>query len=161
MAIIVLAFSGQIPALEVVVKRFLASDTLDGMDINRLTTGRSDIWLMYAKYLISNSKILLFGQGIGAGYYQHAPHSTYIDFLYFLGIAGTILLMGSLLAISKQSRIFKTKRNILNYCVMICVVVMYTFLSELFFFDIPFHLFVAITVLNLNKNDTSEASYKK
>ncbi len=148
-AIIVLAFSGQIPALEVVVKRFMASDTLDGMDINKLTTGRTDIWLMYAKYLFSNSRILLFGQGVGAGYYQHAPHNTYIDFLYFLGIAGTILLMGSLLAISKQSRLVKANRNILNYSVVLCVIIMYVFLSELFFFDIPFHLFVAITAMNL------------
>lgn len=149
-AIIVLAFSGQIPALEVVVKRFMSSDTLDGMDVNTLTTGRTDIWLMYARYLISNSRILLFGQGVGADYYNRAPHSTFIDFLYFLGVAGTALLLLSLLAISKQSRLVKTKRNILNYSVMLCVVVMYCFLSELFFFDIPFHLFVAITAMNLS-----------
>lgn len=150
--IIVLAFSGQIPALEVIVKRFMASDTLDGMDVNELTTGRTDIWLMYARYLISNSRILLFGQGVGAGYYNKAPHSTYLDFLYFLGIAGTALLLLSLLAISKQSRLVKTKRNILNYSVMFCVVVMYCFLSELFFFDIPFHLFVAFTAMNLSED---------
>lgn len=147
----------QIPALKIVVDRFMSSNTLDGMDVNKLTTGRTDIWIMYAKYLINNSHVFIFGQGVGADYYNHTPHNTYIDILYFLGVIGSALRLLSLLAISKQSRHIKTKRNILNYSVMICIVVMYFFLSELFFFDIPFHLFAAFTVLNLNM----KKDYKK
>ena len=154
--IIVLAASGQISALNIVIERFMSSDTLDGMDVNKLTTGRFDLWILYTKHLINNLDILIFGHGIGSNYFDTAAHNTYIDLFYFLGSVGTGVLMSSLLAISKQSRRVKNSRNLLNYSIMICIVVMYFFLSEIFFFDIPFHLFVAITVLNLSIDNTQK-----
>ncbi len=154
-----LAFSGLIPALDIVMARIEASETTTGTDINALTTGRFNLWMSYINFLINNTKLALFGSGINAQLLNaRASHNTYLDVLYHLGILGGALLLSLLMAISKQSINVKIKRNLLNYSVIICVLVMYFFLSELFYFDPPFHIFLAFLVLNLPQ-DSSEKIY--
>lgn len=150
--VVILALSGQIPALELVMERFGLREATPSsdVDLNELTTGRFDLWLMYAEYLITNLKVGLFGEGIGAGYLNgFAAHNTYFDIFYYLGSAGGILLIWILGVISAQSRKTVMKRNVLNYSIMMCIIIMYFFLSELFYFDPPFQIFIAFMVLNL------------
>lgn len=152
--IVVLAFSGRIPAFELVIERIMASETATGeTDINALTTGRFNIWLMYIEYLVNNLKLAIFGSGVNAGLIEgRAAHNTYIDVFYHLGILGGMLLVSLLAVISRQSRHIRIKRNFMNYSIMICIGIMYFFLSELFYFDPPFQIFLAFTVLNLSEN---------
>lgn len=155
--VVVLALSGRIPALELVIERFglEESSSTSNVDINELTTGRFDLWLMYAKYLIGNLRPLLFGDSVGAGYLNgFAAHNTYFDVLYYLGSVGGFLLVWILGVISNQSRKIVIKRNVLNYSIMICIITMYFFLSELFYFDPPFQISIAFMVLNMpSSND--------
>lgn len=162
-AVICLAMSGQIPALDVILERFSSDENSAGVDINSLTTGRFDIWMLYLKHLINNVKTVIFGSGIASDYVEgHAAHNTYLDSLYFLGVIGSGLLISLLAVISAQSRHAAIKRNFLNYSVMICIVIMYFFLSELFYFDPPFHIFLAFVVLNLpNVKEASQAELIK
>lgn len=151
LSLILLVFSGQIDTFDVVLERISSSETEEGMDVNALTTGRFDLWVAYIKYLINNFKIGVFGNSIAAGLVNsRASHNTYIDLFYYLGAIGTSLLMAILLVISKQSRTVIMKRNIVNYSVLACIIIMYFFLSELFYFDPPFHIYLAITVLNMS-----------
>lgn len=151
LSVVILALSGQIPALEIVMERFGLEETGSSeMDVNELTTGRFDLWVMYANYLIKNIKAGLFGVGISTGLLNgYAAHNTYFDVLYYLGISGGFLLVWILAVISAQSRRITIKRNFLNHSVMICIVIMYFFLSELFYFDPPFQIIIAFMVLNL------------
>ncbi len=150
MLIICLVLSGQIPTLEIVLERLSAGETAEGVDINKLTTGRFDLWIMYAKYIIKNIKVGLFGVGISSSILnKSAAHNTYLDIFYYLGAFGGILLVLSLVSISAQNRRSVFKRSPLNYSVIICIIIMYFFLSELFYHDPPFHIFLAFTVLNL------------
>lgn len=162
LVVVCLAISGRIPALEVIIERFSVSDTSDGVDINSLTTGRLDIWKLYIRQLLHNFRVAIFGCGIASDYVEgHASHNTYIESVYHLGAVGSSLLVTLLAVISRQSRKAALKRNFLNYSVMICVVTMYFFLSELFYFDPPFHIFLAFTVLNLpNKENFSDNKIK-
>lgn len=148
--LICLALSGQIPALEIVLKRLSVGETAEDVDINKLTTGRFDLWIMYFKYIIQSIKTVLFGVGISVGNLPAgAAHNTYLDIFYYLGVLGGFLLILSLVYISAQNRHFDFKRSLLNYSIIICIVIMYFFLSELFYHDPPFHIFLAFTVLNL------------
>ncbi len=157
---VVLILSGKIEAFDVVMDRINASETVEGTDINKLTTGRFDIWVMYGDYLVNNIKVALFGEGIASMLVNgKAAHNTYIDIFYHLGICGGALLVSCLATISTQSISTRIRRNSLNYTVMICVLIMYFFLSELFYFDPPFHIFLAFMVLNLPfKNYISQQS---
>lgn len=148
---IFLAFSGKIPALELVIERIRESETaVGGTDINALTTGRLDIWIMYIEYFINHIRSAIFGVSISADLVEgSAAHNTYIDVFYHLGVLGGTLLVSILAVISRQSRHIHLRRNFLNYSIMICIGIMYFFLSELFYFDTPFQIFIAFSVLNL------------
>lgn len=148
--VVVFALSGKIEPLNVVIARFEASSTQEGVDINSLTTGRYDLWLSYIKHLITDSKNMIFGEGISAALVGgRASHNTYLDMLYFLGAIGTSLLMMSFLVILGQGKYVDFHRNFINYCVLFSILILYFFLSELFYFDPPFHIFLAFVVLNL------------
>lgn len=148
---IFLAFSGKIPALELVIERIRESETaVGGTDINALTTGRLDIWIVYIEYFINHIRSAVFGVSISADLVEgSAAHNTYIDVFYHLGVLGGTLLVSILAVISRQSRHIHLRRNFLNYSIMICIGIMYFFLSELFYFDTPFQIFIAFSVLNL------------
>ncbi len=78
-------FSG-IKILALVQARFNAAD-----NVNDLTTGRTELWLEYLDYILSNIRCLLFGNGFNALSLRKAVHNTYIDSLYRFGITGTAL----------------------------------------------------------------------
>lgn len=150
--VLVLVLSGQIPLFETMITRFTAAEESEEVDINALTTGRVDIWMMYIKYIITNIKTAVFGDGISATYYNGiAAHNTYIDIFRHLGVVGGVLLVISLRMILMQSvSAPKKKYNMLNYSVIFCMLIMYFFLSELFSLDAPFHIFLAFTVMNMS-----------
>lgn len=142
--------SGQIPAINVIIERFLTAETSEGIDINNLTTGRFDLWMIYIGHIINNIKFLLFGGGITVDLIGgRASHNTYIDIVYHLGLLGGSWLFILLKSILSQSTGIRTKRNILNYSVIICIVIMYFFLGALFGYDPPFHIYLAFVVLNI------------
>ena len=145
-----LIMTGKIPAINVTIERFLIAETSEGVDVNNLTTGRFNLWMLYIKTIVKNIRIMLFGGGIIASLIeQHASHNTYIDIIYHLGLFGAVLLFASLKSILSQSTHVRIKRNILNYSVLICIIIMYFFLGELFSYDPPFHIYLAFVVLNI------------
>ncbi len=150
--IVMLALVGRINALNVVLTRFEASETMEGTDINSLTTGRFEHWMMYIKYLPNSLHTMIFGESISADPINgRAAHNTYLDMWYFLGIVGSVLLVLLLMSILSQNRHqIINKRNPLNYSVLIGILILYFFLSELFYFDLPFHIFLAFITLNLH-----------
>ncbi len=151
---VLLALSGKIEALSIVIDRFNVSESAESVDINSLTTGRLEHWLMYVKYLLNNMRPLLFGEGINASFLnERAAHNTYCDMLYFLGSIGTILLILLLIVILRQSKRKTFKKTPMNYCVLACVLIMYFFLSELFYYDPSFHIFLTFVVLGLPFNE--------
>lgn len=157
--LILLALSGKIPALNVIISRMTEADS-ESFDINASTTGRFNLWVSYAKYLIKNIKAGLFGVGIGTPLLNGAAaHNTYFDILYYLGVTGGALLLAVLVTISSQYIQKNMKRCSLNYSVIICILIMYFFLSELFYYDPPFHLLFAFMVLNMPLTEQTDTSY--
>lgn len=156
--VVVLALSGKIPALDIVLSRIEASEIgSENVDVNALTTGRYDLWKIYGEYLLKNTKALVFGEGITAELLTgRATHNVYLEMLYHIGIIGTLLLLISLKEILAQSVRVKIKRNIMNYSVMICIFITYFFLSQLFCFDPPFQIFIGFVILNMQLNKNAE-----
>lgn len=151
--VLLLALFGRIPFLQVIMDRFLEAGAAEG-DLNAMTTGRFDLWMMYTRFFVKHFTSAIFGRGISSELLNGwGAHNTYIDIVYFLGAIGGTLLVAILTAISIQSVRVKARRNILNYSVIIFILIMYFFLSELFYFDPPFHLFLAFMVLNLSLRD--------
>lgn len=137
--------SGQIDVFDVILKRFKEGN-------GDATTGRIESWKVYYDYFRENTARFAFGSGLGAEVLNgKAPHNTYIDFLYYFGLFGTVIFALSLFAMPKPAK-KENKTNLLNFSVIMCIAVMYMFLSEIFYVDLPFQIILAIIVLYLPLN---------
>lgn len=135
---------GHIHFLDIIIRRFM-----DISSLNELTTGRFQTWLNYLNFFENNFQVLIFGRGLGASLVnEKAAHNTYIDMIYFLGIIGSILYMILIISIFNNKVIIK--RTFLNHSIWIVICIMYFFLSELMYIDLPFHLIIAYYVLNID-----------
>lgn len=138
-------FAGKIEIFESVLDRFGE----DG-DLDELTTKRYSIWLDYIDYLSDVNIHTFMGAGIGAEFLnKRAAHNTYIDLMYYLGFIGSVLLIAAIANAAKQKQT-AVKRNWLNYGGWFCVIPTYFFLSELFFYDWPFHILLALLIFKTN-----------
>ena len=119
-------------------------------DLNALTTGRFNVWVYNFEYFGEHPWQFLFGKGINSPLINNkGHHNVYIEMLWHLGLIGELMVF-ALLAQICHIVPRKAKRNPMNYCVLLCPAVMYFFLSVLFYFDPPYHLMIAFTVLNLD-----------
>lgn len=116
-----------------------------------ITSGRIELWRLFFDYFNENPLNVFFGRSVA--YYTldgHVAHNTYIDIIYELGIVGGSLLIFLLGGIVKSARtIYQNRRILINYSILAIIIIMYAFLSELQYFDPPFHLILAGLVLNL------------
>ena len=134
--------------------RGAALDRLRGAgDLNGLTSGRLGIWQNFLSYLAAHPAAALFGRSILHPTLDgRMPHSTVLDGLYQLGVVGFalwLLLAGHLLRPFPGFAGEKTgRRDPLNASVLLCAGILFLFLSELQFYDLPFHLTAAMLTLS-------------
>ena len=138
-------------AFGVVLSRLSAGEG----DLSKLTTGRTTIWLWNLEFFAKHPGWFLIGKGINAALINgRGHHNTYIECIYHLGLIGSGLLP-SLLGQTGPSKHPK-HRNLLNYCILITVLIMYMFLSALLFYDFPFQIILVLIVLNMDFDHSSE-----
>lgn len=116
-----------------------------------ITSGRIELWKFFIEYFKNNPIQLLFGRSIA--HYMldgHVAHNTYIDIIYELGIIGGLLFITLLICIVRASKNNLKRKCLLNYSIITIIIIMYAFLSELQYFDPPFHIIIAALVLNLD-----------
>ena len=146
-----MALENRIPALETIMTRLLNSTR----DIDSFTTHRMDLWKMYFDFFSDNPLHNVFGSSINKYTLNGAaPHNTYIDMIYQLGIVGSSFLLLLIFKIIQNKSIF-IKRGFVNYGVLLCVLIMYGMLSELQYFDPPFHLIMIYITLNISYQNDS------
>ncbi len=137
-------FAGKIELFNVVISRFTGNGNVGSN--NTLTTGRFNIWKNYLEHFSTSNLRTFVGNGFGAELVkERVAHNTYLDMIHYLGIMGTGLTLWCFWGISKLNGKQK-HRNFFNRSVWLCVLVMYFFLSELFYFDWPFHIVIAFYV---------------
>lgn len=144
-----LVANGKIEIINKIIERFAQGD---------LTTGRTALNQAYLQYIYDNTKVLLFGDGISADRFSGASnnvHCLYVEILYKLGIAGTGVYGGTLVAtLSKEKK--RAKRHFVNYLPLVFFVLMFGFLAGVVNYALPFY----IMIVALTFNYTSLASEK-
>ncbi|MBQ6266620.1 MAG: hypothetical protein IJK64_02485 [Clostridia bacterium] len=66
----------------------------ENASLNTISTGRVDIWLSYLKEVFENPKIFLVGKGLWSRIADgSAPHSTYLEIIFYLGFFGGLLFL--------------------------------------------------------------------
>ena len=144
----ILIVNSKITIFQGIIDRFINASEGD------ITGNRTNIYSAYIDYFSENPLQLIFGSGVGASYLGSvAAHNTYIDFLYYYGILGTILFVIVLASI--LCNVPKTKKNISNYIPSVCIAISIFFLSDLIYFDFVFNLimwlFVFTTYIKKNR----------
>lgn len=144
-----LVANGKIEIINKIIERFAQGD---------LTTGRTALNQAYLQYIYDNTKVLLFGDGISADRFSGASnnvHCLYIEVLYKLGIVGTGVYGGTLVAtLSKEKK--RVKRHFVNYLPLVFFLLMFGFLAGVVNYALPFY----IMIVALTFNYTSLASEK-
>lgn len=136
--ILTLGILGVIPIVNSIVERLTSFD-----DFNSLTTGRFNLWKMYLNYFDVNINTFILGNGILVRWLNDkAAHNTYIDYLYYLGLVGTILnlICWKVCFLACEE---KRKLKLLNLCGITIIIIMYFFLSMFFAYDLIFHVMIA------------------
>ena len=86
--VIILFNSGNIAVLESIKERFDSADNL-----NELTTGRSNLWILYFNKIFESPLSFLFGYGFEAPLIQGmGSHNLFLEILYHTGFFGFIAL---------------------------------------------------------------------
>lgn len=65
--------------------------------LDSITTGRSELWITYFQEIINDTKIFFFGNGLNTilDFLDKGPHNTYLEFLFNLGLVGSLLLFAA------------------------------------------------------------------
>ena len=141
--VLMIIFNLNIPQLATILGRFS-----EAQDINSLTTGRFYIWNSYFDYFNANAGKFIFGSGVGATLVNNrAAHNTYIDFVFYFGVIGSVLFLYLIAYFNKRE--YMWKRSVINYSVYISITLAYMALSETFYFDFPIHILLAAIVFRL------------
>lgn len=120
-------------------------------NIYDLTTGRSEKWSNYIKYIMSNTKVLLIGQGMGIEYLDgYASHSTYILTIYRLGVLGTTFLIGFIIYTIKNMKM----KVLTVYSIPLIVFMITNFALDILDFDSFAYLLVLILGIYVKKSNS-------
>lgn len=131
---------------------------LSGDDIS---TGRFGIWERYLDYIFSSPLTLFFGDGLKAPDYTGvAPHNTYIESVYYIGIVGSLLFFITIICIAR-SRKLVARRTVTNYVLLIAFLVMIATLACFTVNDLMFYCMLLWMSLNINiKDKKGQISYE-
>lgn len=146
---------GRIESVNLILERIQTAK-----DLNSLTTGRLYLLFEYIRYIFSDVKVFLIGEGLDtvriAG--LNNVHNLYIESLFKIGFIGIILFIITLIsALRRKSNYLKGKRKLLNYLGIIIFSILYFFLAGLTSFELPFYIIICyickdIDFKNLNND---------
>ena len=147
--LITMTVSGKIDVFNVVLSRLLGSDNLHDM-----TSGRSDLLVIYLSYIFSNLKMALLGGGLNASLLGKGTHNIYLEILYFTGTIG-IFLYG-LYAISlyhnirkKYFKYYNRQEKITVVFSLIAMLVVYFSLQGMFQTVTYVHFMIALLAMKI------------
>lgn len=127
-------------------------------DINTLTTGRSQLQSIYVSYISSHPDVLLFGVGLTE---KFAPgsnnnvHNTFIEFIYKLGLTGTLLFWLWYAGVYRQSvsPVKMSFQNRLQFLIPLLALVMPWFALDMISGDeFCYNLVLIIVAINYLKS---------
>ena len=120
---------------------------LSGDDIS---TGRFGIWEKYMGYIFSSPTTLFLGDGLKAPYYSGvAPHNTYIELIFYIGIFGTVIFAVALISIFRSRKII-AKRTAFNYVLIVTFLGMSATLACFTVNDLMFYCMLMWMSMNIN-----------
>lgn len=136
---------------------------VDAESLGQVTTGRSDLQTTYLEYILGSLHTMIVGDGLAAPYIGSmgmGPHNTYIDMIYYLGILGTIIYVGSLLSFMRV-RVRFLSTSFYQWFPAVSLLIRYFAISLLFFGSTAFYyilIWLSFTFAAKNKERHAPAT---
>lgn len=129
-AVFLLIFSSNSP-FAIVMKRLTSA-----VDLDQLTTGRSELFTRYWDAITETPLKFLFGHGFNAPLLEKGAHNIYLEMAYYLGIIGLLLMVAFYVAlismITKNNLAVKGQSMVGKYVVIFVAAVLYLSLQGIF-----------------------------
>ena len=141
--VIAIGFLGRDERVIALMERFVKQGSL-----NNFTTGRSDTWVTYLKYIFVNPKVLLMGVGLCSPILNEmGTHNLYIECLYFLGVIGSALYLATIVfALNIKKKELKGKQGRSFLIAFFPFLMMYFFLQGLFSHEFIVHILLSYVI---------------
>ena len=164
--IVGMVLSGKITAFDVILARLFDSNGMEGF-----TSGRNELLIKYGTYILQNTTILFFGEGLGADLLgTRGTHNLYLEILYYVGGIGGLLYAAYLISltriINKKRNRYNWKQKLISLLPILLMMVMYFTLQGMFMtatytlFWIAISAMLLPSLLNSRKGSTEVCQLK-
>lgn len=138
-----MAISGQFEIINLIIDRFTSVD---------ITTGRADLNELYLSYIGKSSFVMMFGEGYSverlSGF--NNVHNIYIEFIFRLGIVGTILYFVTLFSCFPR---LERGTKFVSFLPLAFVLIMYFALAGVERFELLYHIILCgCAIFNIRKS---------
>ena len=133
------AITNKVSAISIVFERFQ-----EGTSLNEITTGRSDLWLVYLSDIFSSISTFLWGHGFNANLLDKGTHNILLEIMYYTGFVGIISVFGIFYCLFKlMCQRYAVKISLLKLLPLIVLFLSYSALQGFFSFAFYVQIFIA------------------
>ena len=131
-----------------------------GNNLNKVTTGRTGLMVLYLKEVVSDYGSILFGKGLNDPGLAMDPHNLYIELMYYIGLIGLILYLtffGTLVVeIQKTVGRNNSLNRVSNNTILIAVLIMFFSLHgmyQMIFYADIFLLMICMWIIPVQREN--------
>lgn len=155
LTIAVLIATNVLLSLEIEILETLLARLKNATNISELTTGRTDVYVLYMAEITKNIGNFLFGVGLNnEGLYKDA-HNLFLEMTYYIGVVGLVLMLafvGSMVRVMQRKTVdLHSQSAISKYVTLLLVAVLYCSLHGMFQMMFYGGLFVALLSIMVSK----------
>lgn len=124
--------------------------------VSELTTGRTALFEIYWREVLSSPGIMLLGKGMSAQLLEKGTHNLFLEIQYYIGLIGLILFFfyfGTLIILVKKKRTTVCAASrMFNYSSLIVFIALFCSLQGMFSISVYTLLYLAVISIGIPQN---------
>ena len=159
--LLAIAFAAGTASLAILLANTLFATTLyritSASSVSELTTGRTALFEIYWREVLSSPGIMLLGKGMSAQLLEKGTHNLFLEIQYYIGLIGLILFFfyfGTLIILVKKKRTTGSAASrMFNYFPLIVFIALFCSLQGMFSISVYTLLYLAVISIGIPQND--------
>lgn len=122
--------------------------------ISELTTGRSSLFAIYFREILSSVKVFFVGEGMSADILKKGTHNLFLEIHYYVGLIGLGLYILYFIKlgnwVKRKYRAYKESSSLFNYASLIIFIALFCSLQGMFSISVYALLYLAIISIGID-----------